>query len=102
MTIRGTKPMPSMRRSRLRREQPVQTQTIWMAFDLGVRGDYESLYAWLDEHKALECGDGVAMLKVNFRSDLPTALNSSLKRAGIQIGLRDRIYIIYTRDGRAM
>ena len=38
-------------------------KAIWLSFDLGVKGDYESLYAWLDNHEAIECGDGTAFLK---------------------------------------
>jgi hypothetical protein len=33
---------------------------VWMSFDLGVRGDYEGLYAWLDSKEAKECGEGLA------------------------------------------
>jgi hypothetical protein len=32
----------------------------WLSFDLGVRGDYEALYEWLDALDAKECGDSVA------------------------------------------
>ena len=35
-------------------------QAIWLSYDLGVRGDYEGLYAWLDKHQAKECGDNIA------------------------------------------
>ena len=34
---------------------------MWMAYDLGVKGDYEGLYAWLDDHSAAECGNSVAV-----------------------------------------
>ena len=37
-------------------------QVIWISFDLGIRGDYENLYAWLDEHGAKECGDNFASI----------------------------------------
>ena len=33
---------------------------VWMSYDLGVSGDYEGLYAWLDDHNAKECGNSVA------------------------------------------
>jgi hypothetical protein len=29
----------------------------WISFDLGLQGDYEPLYEWLDRHEALECGE---------------------------------------------
>ena len=32
----------------------------WLSFDLGLRGNYESLYAWLDAMEAKECGDSIA------------------------------------------
>ncbi|MHB9292468.1 hypothetical protein Holit_01566 [Hollandina sp. SP2] len=33
---------------------------VWLSYDLGIKGDYANLYIWLDEHKALECGDSIA------------------------------------------
>jgi hypothetical protein len=33
---------------------------VWVSFDLGVKGDYEGMYAWLDAHGAKECADSVA------------------------------------------
>ena len=35
----------------------MQEQMIWLSYDLGVDGDYENLYAWLDHKEAKECGD---------------------------------------------
>lgn len=32
----------------------------WLIFDLGLRGNYEGLYVWLDKMQAKECGDNVA------------------------------------------
>ena len=32
----------------------------WLSFDLGLQGDYEGLYSWLDKQKAKECGGNVA------------------------------------------
>ena len=28
---------------------------IWLSFDLGISGDYEGMYAWLDDKNAQEC-----------------------------------------------
>ena len=36
---------------------------IWLFCDLDLRGDYKSLYAWLDEKEARECGDSLAALQ---------------------------------------
>ena len=32
----------------------------WLSFDLGLRGNYEDLYEWLDNMEAKECGDSMA------------------------------------------
>ena len=37
--------------------------TIWISYDLGVSGDYEGMYEWLDDHSATECGSSVAFVK---------------------------------------
>ena len=39
------------------RQSSVTINTVWISYDLGIRGDYEGLYAWLDSHRAKECGD---------------------------------------------
>ncbi|WP_300726044.1 hypothetical protein [uncultured Bacteroides sp.] len=41
-------------------------KTYWLSYDLGVGGDYESLYSWLDNHKAKPCGDSVAYFKYQY------------------------------------
>ena len=35
-------------------------QLVWLSFDLGVNGDYDGMYTWLDAYKAKECGDSMA------------------------------------------
>lgn len=48
----------------------VTTSTVWISYDLGVRGDYESLYSWLDAHGAKECGDFLAVLTYRHEGQL--------------------------------
>jgi len=75
------------------------TKVIWISFDLGIKGDYENLYAWLDRHGARECGDNLAVLAYRFNGkDLLEALKKDLKRA-ITIRNSDRIYVIYLKEG---
>jgi len=45
---------------------------MWMSYDLGVKGDYEGLYAWLDDHDAKECGNSVAFLRYEYSADFET------------------------------
>jgi hypothetical protein len=68
---------------------------IWMSYDLGVRGDYEGLYRWLDKHDANECGDSVASFwyeysRIDPRSELKAELEES-----VEIDKKARIYIIW-------
>ena len=53
-------------------------QRIWLSFDLGIKGDYESLYKWLDARKARECGDSVAYFTFEYPEDLVTEITNSL------------------------
>src|SRR5262245_19134846 len=68
--------------------------TIWISFDLGIRGDYESLYSWLDAHRAKECGDSVAVLKYEYTDSLPDRLRTDLEEA-IDVDKRTRIYLVF-------
>lgn len=67
---------------------------IWISYDLGVRGDYEGLYAWLDARDAQECGDSLAFLNYEYRGSLINQLRSDLKKA-LDAGKRTRVYVIY-------
>ncbi len=67
---------------------------IWLAYDLGVRGDYEGLYKWLDEHGAKECGDSVAFLKYEHTGSLHDALTRDL-RGAINLSTNTRIYVVW-------
>ncbi len=46
-------------------------QVIWISYDLGVKGDYEGLYGWLDGH--------------------------NLSR-NVNLGKRDRVYIVWSEN----
>lgn len=70
------------------------TSTVWISYDLGVRGDYEGLYLWLDSHQAKECGDSLAVLTYRHEGSLPDKLKTDLKRS-IAVDKRTRIYVIY-------
>lgn len=37
----------------------------WLSYDLGLRGNYDQIYEWLDRHKARECGDSLATFVSN-------------------------------------
>ncbi len=75
------------------------TKTIWLSYDLGVKGDYQSLYAWLDNHKAVECGDSLAVIKYEVLEGetLPEKLKQDLE-LNITFSKTDRVYVIWKSD----
>jgi len=74
-------------------------KTIWLSYDLGVKGDYPSLYAWLDNHGANECGDSLAVLQYEVADGeiLPNKVKQDLE-AAINFGKADRVYVIWRKD----
>jgi hypothetical protein len=67
---------------------------IWISYDLGVRGDYEGLYTWLDQHDAKECGDGLAFLNYEYRGSLKKSVTEELQNV-LQVTKQTRIYLVY-------
>ena len=74
---------------------------IWISYDLGVNGDYEGMYAWLDDHGAKECGSSVAFVKSYDYDgeDLMQALKYDIQGA-VKINEKTRIYVIRRVDGK--
>ncbi len=75
-------------------EMKKMKSAIWISYDLGVRGDYEGLYTWLDEHQAMECGDSLAFLNYEYRRSLKDSLTKELRKA-FEITKQTRIYLMY-------
>lgn len=69
-------------------------QRIWISYDLGINGDYESLYTWLDNHGAKECGDSIATLTYQYRQNILNDLTRDLKKH-INLVKKNRIYVIF-------
>lgn len=72
----------------------MEKQSIWISYDLGIKGDYQGLYRWLDIHKAKECGNSVAYFKYEYSSDLIAELTNDLKN-NIEFTNGDRIYVVF-------
>lgn len=67
----------------------------WLSFDLGLKGNYEQLYEWLDTMKANECGDFMATFLTDKTS---VAIKDELIRI---LDDKARIYLIeYNKGGR--
>lgn len=77
-------------------------KAIWLSYDLGVKGDYDALYAYLDNQGAVECGDNVAFFNTEFignDQDLERMIREEI-RATVRLSKTDRIYIIYRREDK--
>ncbi len=47
--------------------------SIWLSFDLGVLGDFEGMYEFLDSHGAQECGDSLATFSYEYKKNFWTS-----------------------------
>jgi len=74
---------------------------VWISFDLGVSGDYEGMYAWLDNHSGKECGDSLAAIKYEPKLDMIAEMKSDIKKS-VELNKKSRIYIIYRSDDGKM
>ncbi|MBA7525956.1 hypothetical protein ES705_18116 [subsurface metagenome] len=68
-------------------------RAIWISYDLGIKGDYQGLYSWLDDHEAIECGNSVAFIRYEYKSNLKAELKKDLKD-NVEFKPGDRIYIV--------
>lgn len=71
----------------------MKKQSIWISYDLGIKGDYPNLYKWLDLHKAKECGNSVAHFSYDYNTDILSELAKDLKD-NIDFNPGDRIYAV--------
>jgi hypothetical protein len=77
------------------------TTKLWISFDLGINGDYERLYTWLDNHHAKECGDNFAFIeKYAYTGDLTAYLKKDLFK-NVKLRKSDRVYMFATTPLKA-
>lgn len=77
-------------------------KTVWLSYDLGIQGDYQNLYKWLDNNGASECGDSLAYFTFDVSDDqnVPDTIQRNLK-AHVEFGNGARVYLIWrNEDGR--
>jgi hypothetical protein len=77
-------------------------KSIWLSYDLGVRGDYSGLYQWLDNADAVECGNNNAFFKMDVEAteDVIEKLKSEISK-NVDIKNGERFYVIYKKaDGK--
>jgi len=72
---------------------------IWLTYDLGVGGDFQGLYSWLDDKDAIECGNNNAYFTFSFSDTInsDTQLLEILKKdleGKVSFKAGNRIYIV--------
>jgi hypothetical protein len=72
-------------------------KTIWVSFDLGIKGDYQGIYSWLDRYGAKECSNSLAALKFNIKENLIEEIEKEIK-VSVKLKEEDRVYIIWKDD----
>lgn len=76
------------------------TKTVWLSYDLGVRGDYEGLFAFLAEADAKECGSSLGVFSFSVKNDIMAELKAAIE-GRMKLDKRSRIYVMYTKpDGK--
>jgi len=66
---------------------------VWLSYDLGVNGDYDGMYAWLDNHEAKDCGDSFAFLAYDAKGDVIKEMTDELKKL-IKLNAQSRVYLV--------
>ena len=72
----------------------MKSKSFWLSYDLGLKGDYNNLYTWLDNLQAKECGDSIAFFNYKFHDNFMEEIKNSLSE-NVDIRKTDRIYLIY-------
>ena len=77
----------------------MKTIAIWLTYDLGVGGDFQGLYSWLDDKGAIESGNNNAYFKYSYPKNITsdTQLVETLKKEleeTVSFKAGNRIYIV--------
>ena len=79
-------------------------KSYWLSYDLGVGGNYDKLYGWLDDHNAVPCGDSVAFFKYQYDKNVnpDEKLKEDLLHS-LELRAGNKLYLIRLNDqGQAM
>ncbi len=82
----------------------IKNKSIWLSYDFGLKGNYSALFAFLDNHKAIDCGNGLAYFIYENKNDLKSEeLIDQLKKELEELvapSSSDRIYVIWRNDDK--
>jgi len=70
--------------------------SIWLSFEIGILGDYSSLYTWLDSKGAKECCSNLSYFNYDYNSDLVEELKEDLLK-NVRFDKNDRVYAIVNK-----
>ncbi len=70
---------------------------IWLSYDLGLKGDYEGMYIFLDSYGAVECGDSFASMEYPYEDDLREEIKQEI-RDRVQLNKNDRVYLVWRKE----
>ena len=73
--------------------------TVWLNYDLGIRGDHRGLFRLLDSLGAKECGVNQAVFKFHHSGNLVDELKQKLSNE-VKLDDHSKIYVAY-RDNDA-
>lgn len=77
----------------------MKEKVYWMSYDLGVGGDYEHLYQWLDDHEAKPCGNSVAFFTYEYNTEDPeNELMEDLQKT-VTLEPGNVIYVVRQKEG---
>lgn len=83
----------------------IHSRIVILNFDLGIRGDYDNLYAFLDNNNALDCGNSNCVFEYHFKGtdlkyeDKFQQLKEEIEGI-ISFNRNDRIYtIVHNEEG---
>lgn len=88
------RPTSTTWRSYFKNKRMKKDQTIWLSYDLGLKGDYPGLYAFLDAQEARECGEGLAFFKRKAEEDMAESIRQELNKY-MKAAATDRVYIVF-------
>ena len=78
-----------------------KNNVLWISYDLGIYGDYDGMYTFLDKNGAVECGDSVARI-IDFNHNIENELKSQLKEDVKNIESCRVYYVSYEKDSHKL
>lgn len=79
----------------------MKEKAYWMSYDLGVGGDYQHLYQWLDDKDAKPCGDSVAFFYFKYNTDNPDKELLEAIQKIVKLESGNIIYVVRKKEDEA-